>query len=130
MTHEPPASLVQLWHSPYLSQQKYILPNLFPGSISVLRLFLSATLFHVIIVGDFAKLKKRSPSISVPVQSRQMEGEEGLEQGMHCSGGSGDVLRDVEKQIQHSHEDEELEWPCSNCAPQRAALWLISQSKG
>lgn len=32
-----------------------------------------------------------------------------MEQSIHCSGGSGDVLQDVEKQIQHSHEDEELE---------------------
>lgn len=44
-------------------------------------------------------------------------------QGTHCSGGSGDVLQDVEKQIQHSHEDEELE-PASLrlCSPKGCAV--------
>lgn len=33
-----------------------------------------------------------------------------MEQSIHCSGGSGDVLQAREKQwqIQHGHEDEEL----------------------
>lgn len=42
---------------------------------------------------------------------------------MHCSGGSADVLQDVEKQIQHSHEDEELELALLTlCSPKGCAV--------
>lgn len=110
MTYEPPACLVQLWHSPYLSWQKYILTDLFPSSISVPRLFLSATLFHAIIVGEFAKLQKLFPVDCSSHAKQAGVGKTGFEQRASAATG-GQVMcqtrQGMEQQweIQHGHED-------------------------
>lgn len=108
MTYEPPACLVRLRRSPYLSRRKYILTNLFPSSISVLRLFLSATLFHAIIVGELAKLPKPFPVYRSPRAERAGVGKEGFEQRASAApGGSGDGL----DPSGHGKAAEDPAWP-------------------
>lgn len=112
MTYEPPARLVQLRRSPYLSLHKHILTNLFPSSISVPRLFLSATLFHTIIVGELEKLQNPFHIDGSSHAEQAGVGKEGFEQRASAATGGRVTCRthqEMEKQreIQHGHEDEE-----------------------
>lgn len=77
----------------------------------------------MIIAGEFAKLKKPFPKIPVPMQSGQVEERKDWSRASTAQEGQGHVLQDVEKQIQHSYEDEELELALLTlCSPKGCAV--------